>query len=95
MTGRTDLTASTHEPPEDAPVFIWFARPQVGREQLLMTVVNGPDGVLAYRPMIALDTATAAAQQQVAAAAATELGVTAVCREYQFVSLVDQIAPET
>lgn len=78
----------------EAPVFVWFVKPSLGHEQLLLTVVTGPDGhTPAYRPLIARSSEQAAAQQEIAQDAANELGCTAVLREFEWVSVVDLIEP--
>lgn len=86
------MTATSDTESDARRVLIWFAVPQLGREQLLMMVVNNQEqGGLTHRPMMFLTTEQAERMRPMAEAAADELGVTAVLREYHCVSLLDRI----
>lgn len=88
MTATLDQTAS-----EPFPVFIWFGQPDIGREEMLMVLVSDATHGVISRPLMALDTETAASQQPIAQAAANSLKVKAVLREYRYESIVDRVEP--
>lgn len=92
MTATRDETARYADP---QPVFVWFAEPDVGHPSLLMVILPADDGNgVVSRPLIALDAATAHRQEGLAQNAATELGVHAVLREYEYVSLLTRLEPQ-
>lgn len=79
---------------DETAVYVWFARPDVGRDSVLMVIVNDPTHGPTYRPLIAVDQATADAQAPLAQAAANDLGVTAELVEFRLHQLHDRLEPQ-
>lgn len=80
-------------PEETARVFAWFAQPQVGRESIIMALTQPKDGELIYRPLLALDRDVADSFKGTAQAAATDLGMTAVLREFVLSAVHTKVEP--
>lgn len=85
------------DPPAEAapfPVYIWLAKPAVGPETPIMVWVGTEHGPVS-RPLLAVDSTTANEYRELAVAAARDLQVDVVLREFECVSLLDSYRPGT